>query len=78
MSNTNKLTEKRQTLIENFDKVATRIKEVEASVQKLLVEKESLVANANAIRGAVEVLNQLLEEDTAEANNEPVELKVVE
>ena len=46
---------------------------LEARKNELLAQKEQLVANLNAVGGALQVLEQLLSEPTVEVEAEPTE-----
>lgn len=69
--NNDKLNKKREDLVQRFNESVSRLEQVEKSIQKALAEKENIVAHANALKGAVEVIDQLIKED------EPVNLEVV-
>lgn len=56
--NNDKLVEKRASLEEAFKQTVSQLQEVEN-------KKNELIANANAIKGAIAVIDDLLAEDTA-------------
>lgn len=53
-----KLTTKRASLVETFNQTAAKIQELEN-------EKNNLIANANAVKGAIMVIDELLTEEAA-------------
>lgn len=48
-----KLTTKRASLVESFNQIATEVQELEN-------KKANLIANANAVKGAIMVIDELL------------------
>lgn len=62
----NKLTERRASLVEEFNKAASQLQELEA-------RKTDIIGNANAIKGAIMLIDELLAPQPDDAKTEDLE-----